>query len=186
MLGIETIAIIFSLLYVILAAKEHISCWTAAIVSVSLYIYICYEARLYSETGLQIFYLFMAFYGWWNWSKKSNSPVLNITEWGLTKHLLIIIVGVISTFFMGFYFTIYTDASMPILDAFTTIFSIAATYMMVKKVLGNWLYWIVIDITSIHLYQERALEKTAILFMLYTAMAIFGYFSWAKQIKKNA
>ena len=58
--------------------------------------------------------------------------------------------------------------------------------MMIKKVLENWLYWIVIDITSIYLYQEKALEQTAILFILYTAMAIFGYFTWMKQIKKNA
>ena len=186
MQSLETIAVLFSLLYVLLAAIEHIACWVAAIISVSLYTYICYDAKLYSETGLQIFYLFMALYGWWNWSKKHGTPILQIQEWNLNRHILIIIIGMLFTFLMGFYFTIYTDASMPILDAFTTVFSIVATYMMIKKVLGNWLYWIVIDITSIYLYQEKALEQTAILFILYTTMAIFGYFTWMKQIKKNA
>lgn len=186
MIPIETIAVVFSLLYVILATKENIWCWPAAIISVSIYTYICFNSQLYSETLLQIFYLMMAFYGWRNWKKKKGLPTTNITEWSATKHVIIITIGILLTFCIGFYFSCYTDAKMPILDAFTTTFSIFATYMIVKKVLENWLYWIVIDATSIYLYDQRELEQTAILFALYTVIAIFGYFSWAKQIKINA
>ena len=69
---IESIAVFFSILYVILATKENIWCWGAAAISVTLYIYICFFAHLYAETGLQIFYLFMAFYGYSHWKKKST------------------------------------------------------------------------------------------------------------------
>ena len=181
---IECIAVFFSILYVILAAKESIWCWGAAAISVTLYIYICFFAQLYPETGLQVFYLFMAFYGYYIWNKKEQS--LQISEWSISKHLFILIVGAILTFLMGFYFATYTNAKMPIVDSFTTVFSLFATYMVVKKILGNWLYWIVIDTVSVYLYFSRDLHLTSLLFMAYTIIAIFGYFNWLKKMQKDA
>ena len=182
--AVECIAVLFSILYVILAAKESIWCWGAGAISVSLYIYICFFAQLYPETGLQVFYLFMAFYGYYHWNKKEQS--LQISEWSISKHLFILIVGAVLTFLMGFYFTTYTNAKMPIADSFTTVFSIFATYMVAKKILGNWLYWIVIDIVSVYLYFSRDLHLTSLLFLAYTVIAIFGYFSWIKKMKIDA
>ena len=74
---------------------------------------------------------------------------------------------------------------MPLLDSFTTVFSIIATIMLIKKILENWLYFIVIDIASIYLYFTRDLNQTAILFAVYTLIAIYGYFNWIRVIKKN-
>ena len=176
---IESVAVFFSILYVILALKESIWCWGAAAISVILYIYICYTAQLYPETGLQVFYLFMAFYGYYQWNK--NDSTLQIQQWTITKHLLILLIGAILTFLMGFYFSIYTNAALPLVDSFTTVFSVFATYMVAKKVLGNWLYWIVIDAVSVYLYFSRDLHLTSLLFMGYTIIAIFGYFSWLKR-----
>ena len=149
---IESLAVFFSLLYVILATKENIQCWGAALISVSLYIYICYTAKLYPETGLQIFYLIMAIIGYFTWNKKSKEE---IKEWSEFKHLIVITLGALFSFIMGFYFFTYTDSAMPIIDSLTTVFSIIATYMVVKKVLGNWLYWIVIDLLSVYMYFHR-------------------------------
>jgi nicotinamide mononucleotide transporter len=176
---IESVAVFFSILYVILALKESIWCWGAAAISVTLYIYICYTAQLYPETGLQVFYLLMAFYGYYQWNK--NDSKLKIQQWTTTKHLLILLLGALLTFLMGFYFTIYTNAAMPLVDSFTTVFSVFATYMVTKKVLGNWLYWIVIDAVSVYLYFSRDLHLTSLLFIVYTVIAIFGYFSWLKR-----
>ena len=180
---IESVAVLFSILYVVLVAKENIWCWTAALISVSLYIYICFFAQLYPETGLQVFYFIMAIIGYYMWNKENKEE---IKEWSEIKHLLIILLGAIFTFFMGFYFSTYTDSQMPIIDSFTTVFSIIATYMVVKKVLGNWLYWIVIDAVSVYLYFNRDLHLTSFLFIAYTIIAIFGYFSWMKKMKTNA
>ena len=176
---IESAAVFFSILYVILALKESIWCWGAAAISVILYIYICYTAQLYPETGLQVFYLFMAFYGYYQWNK--NDSTLQIQQWTITKHLLILLIGAILTFLMGFYFSLYTNAALPLVDSFTTVFSVFSTYMVAKKVLGNWLYWIVIDAVSVYLYFSRDLQLTSLLFMGYTIIAIFGYFSWLKR-----
>lgn len=181
---IEAIAVFFSVLYVVLAAKQNIWCWSAAAISVILYIYICFTAQLYPETGLQIFYFLMAFYGYFQWNK--NDGNLDITEWTIKKHLLFILTGAIITFLMGFYFATFTSSKMPIIDSFTTVFSIIATYMVTKKVLANWLYWIVIDIVSIYLYFSRDLQLTSLLFIAYTIIAIFGYFAWLKQTNSDA
>ena len=179
---IESIAVLFSILYIILAVKENIWCWGAALISVSLYIYICFSAQLYPETGLQVFYFIMAIIGYYMWNKENKEE---IKEWSEIKHLLIILSGAILTFFMGFYFSTYTNSQMPIIDSFTTVFSIIATYMVIKKVLGNWLYWIVIDAVSIYLYFNRNLHLTSLLFICYTIIAIFGYFSWMKKMNTN-
>jgi len=180
---IESVAVLFSILYVILAAKENIWCWAAAIISVSLYVYIFYTVQLYPETGLQIFYFIMAIVGYYMWNKQDKE---RIKEWSETKHLLIILFGAIFTFFMGFYFSTYTDSQMPIIDSFTTVFSIIATYMVIKKVLRNWLYWIVIDAVSVYIYFNRDLHLTSLLFVAYTIIAVFGYFAWMKRMKTNA
>ena len=179
---IESAAVFFSIIYVVLAAKQNIWCWIFAAISVILYIYICINSKLFAETILQIFYLFMAAYGYYNWNNVEKN---SITQWSISKHLLIIFLGTIITFFVGFYFTTYTSAKMPIIDSFTTIFSIIATYMVTKKVLENWLYWIVIDLASIYLYLSRELHLTSVLFLIYTVIAIFGYFLWIKKLEIN-
>lgn len=178
---IEIIAVVFSILYVILATKENIWCWLCAAISVSLYIYICFSAKLYPETGLNGFYLIMAIYGYWQWNRPKKE--IAISTWPLQRHLLIFVAGIIASFLLGKLFEIYTNAALPIIDSFTTIFSLFATYMVTKKILENWIYWIVIDIVSVYLYFSRDLKLTAGLFAAYTIIAVFGYLSWKKQLK---
>ena len=174
---VEITAILFSVIYVILATKENVLCWIAAMISVSIYIYICYKANLFAETGLQIFYLIMAVYGYYNWN---NNKTTKIIEWNIRKHLIIIFIGLTTSFLLGFYLSIYSTAKMPIIDSFTTVFSVIATYMVTKKILENWLYWIVIDAVSIYLYFNRDLHLSSLLFVVYTVLAFIGYFSWLK------
>lgn len=176
---IECVAVLFSILYVVFAAKENILCWIFASISVCIYIYICFQAKLYAETMLQLFYLIMAFYGYYNW--KNRTSITKIRELTITKHIVLIITGALFTFFLGFFLTNYTESKMAITDSFTTVFSIIATYMVTKKILENWIYWIVIDIVSVYLYFSRGLHITSILFIIYTIIAITGYFYWLKK-----
>ena len=180
---IETVAVFFSIIYVVLAAKESIWCWAAALISVSIYIYICFKAQLYAETGLQVFYFIMAIYGYFSWKK--NNSLLRINELAISNHILIMILGSLLTFILGFYLSAYTDSQLPIVDSFTTVFSVIATYMVVKKILSNWLYFIIIDAVSIYLYFSRDLHMTALLFSIYTIIAIIGYWKWSKLITDN-
>ena len=185
-LNLESIAVLFSVLYVILVARENIWCWAAAIISVSLYIFICFEAKLYAETCLQVFYLIMAVAGYFIWKESSNKQQLYIKELSIGNHALILFVGIIFTLILGYILTIYTQAKLPLLDSFTSVFSIIATFMVIKKILENWLYFIAIDLVSIYLYSSRDLQQTAILFVLYAIIACIGYYNWIRLMEKNA
>tara|TARA_B100000965_G_scaffold377492_1_gene371581 strand:+ start:915 stop:1292 length:378 start_codon:yes stop_codon:yes gene_type:complete len=125
----------------------------------------------------------MSGYGFYSWKnqKKNQSE-----KWKASKHLLIIFIGGILTFFLGFYLSLYTKAEVPIIDSFTTIFSIVATYMVTKQILENWIYWVIIDLTSVYIYFNRDLHLTSLLFVLYAIIAVFGYFSWLKSERINA
>ncbi len=177
----EIIAVFFGVMYVVLAAKESIWCWPAAVISVGHYIYLCIQVQLYAEMGLQVFYLVMAFYGWWVWAngKHKNDKRVIIT-WPLKYHAANIAVSVAFTMGLGFILGHYTDAKNPFIDSFTTVFALVATFMVARKVLENWLYWIVIDAVSIYLYASRELYLTSLLFLAYTIIALVGYLSWKK------
>lgn len=177
---VEIVAVLFSIIYVILAAKENNWCWLSAVISVSLYIYLCFEAQLYLETGLQIFYLFMAGYGFSQWKKPKIE--LPIKSWSIIFHLKLIFIGIVTSIAFGKLAETYTDAALPLIDAFTTIFSLFATFMVTRKILENWIYWIVIDAVSIYLYYSRDFHLTAALFVAYTIIAAFGYLSWKKEV----
>ncbi len=183
--NLESIAVLFSILYVILVARANIWCWVAAIISVSLYLFICFEAKLYAETGLQFFYLIMAIIGFFFWKESPNKKQLDINELSISKHLLILFFGIVLTLILGYILTIYTQAKLPLLDSFTTVFSIIATFMVIKKILENWLYFIAIDLVSIYLYNSRDLQQTAMLFVLYTIIAFIGYYNWIHLMEKD-
>lgn len=180
---ITVCAAISGILYIILAAKENVWCWLAASISVCLYMYINYDLGYYSQAVLQIFYLFMAIYGYVMWNKLDPE---RIKEWSAKKHLFIIFIGAIITFIIGFILTEYVeDSEQPLLDSLTTVFSVFASYMVAKKVLGNWLYWIVIDSLIIYLYYIQGEFILALQFLVYIIIAVYGYFSWIQRMKTN-
>lgn len=178
MTWIEAVAVFFSLVYVFLAAREMIWCWAAALVSVCLYIYICLRAQLYAETALQVFYLAMAFYGWFNWNKRKEAGKRPIISWPAVYHIAAVSAGLVLFLTAGYALDRHTDAALPYLDSFTTWFAVIATFMVARKVLENWIYWVIIDGASIYLYMFRDLYLTALLFLAYTVIAAFGYFQW--------
>lgn len=173
------LAVIFSIAYTVLAAYENNWCWPAAIISVSIYIYICFSAKLYSETGLQLFYLIMAFYGWWLWNKNETSDQkLIISKINLKAHSILIVSGLLFTCVFYFIMKTYTDAALPLADAIVTAFSLTTTYMMTKKYIENWIWWIVIDGLSIYIFISRDLPLTALLYLIYVIIVVVAYFKW--------
>ena len=178
LLYIEILATVFSIGYLILLIRQNIWCWPLAIVGSSLSIYLFVDAKLYSEAILYGFYVAAAIYGWWLWGKpKKPKPV---TEWGWQTQSLLIGIGLLSGFGIGYVFKTFTDAAKPLIDAMTTAFSLIASYMEAHKVLSGWIYWIIINLTSIFLYYSRGLEVYAGLMVVFTVLSILGYTNWKK------
>jgi nicotinamide mononucleotide transporter len=181
----EWLAVLSSLIYVILISYKHISAWLFAIISSALYIYVCFQGQLYLESLLNGFFLLMGVYGWFLWSKEKSEAAYKIIKWTKKAHFLNIGVSLIFVAVIGFIFDTYTNQANPYTDSFAAIFSLVATFMVTKKVLENWIYWIIIDAVSVYLFASRELYMTSILFLLYTGIAIFGYFKWKKQFNQH-
>ncbi len=137
--------------------------------------------------GLQVYYLVISFYGWYIWlhpnkpGSKSMLPVAKI-KWQWAFFLLVISVGL--QIIIAWFLKNFTDSPVPWGDAFTTAFAITATWMLARKILEQWLVWIVVDLVSMILYVNKNMYLTAFLFLVYTIMAIIGYFEWKKEWKK--
>ncbi|MCH2213827.1 MAG: nicotinamide riboside transporter PnuC [Flavobacteriales bacterium] len=182
---LELVAVGFNLCYVILAAIRSIWCWPFGIVGSALSIWLFVDSKIYAEAILFSYYVLMGFYGWWNW-KKSDDPSrtsLRIITFSVWSHGLIALLGVLLTAVLFFTLKGLTDAEMPLLDSFTTVFSFIATWMVAKKILENWIYWIVLNFLTIFLYFSRDLSLYAILSALYVILSVYGYISWRKDQK---
>jgi nicotinamide mononucleotide transporter len=179
----ELIAVVASLAYVILAAHKNVWCWPVALVSTVLYTFLFYEVYLWMDSVLQIYYFGMAIYGWYCWRggfSLSKTEVLPIKTYSAKVHAVSISTLALLSLGIGYLMDTYTPTHFPYLDSATTVFAVFATYLVTKKVIENWLYWIVIDVVSIYLYVEKGLTPTAFLFGCFTVLAVYGYVTWKK------
>ena len=175
----EITAVVFAIIYLLLAVKQDVRCWYAAIFSSFLYFFIMMSANLYMEAYLQIFYIIMAIYGWFQWNKISeNKSKFIVRTWSIKQHLIVISSVISLAYISGSLLNIYTEAALPFIDALTTWGAIIATYMVAKKLLENWIYWFVIDSISVLLFMSRGLYLTSVLFFVYLIIIYFGYKSW--------
>jgi len=179
LLSWENLAVVLAIAYLILAMYEKISCWYAALGNTVIFTVLFWNVNLLMDSALNVYYMAMAVYGWWQWQKGgARHTGVKISRWGMKQHGLAIIAVVIISLLSGWLLTNNTSASWPYLDSFTTWASVLTTWMVAKKILENWLYWIVIDGVSIILYVDKELYSTALLFAAYVVMVIFGYFKW--------
>lgn len=179
MSGWEMLAVLLALAYLLLAVKERIECWYFAFVSTAIYIFLFWDVNLLMESALQVYYLAMAVYGWWQWQKQGDAKQsVTIHTWSLKQHGLAITLIVVLASVSGYFLSENSSAALPYLDSFTTVGAVVTTYMVARKVLENWLYWIAVDGVSIYLYIDRELYLTAILFVLYVIIVIIGFMKW--------
>jgi len=190
--ALEIAGFITGLLCVYLAARNNIWNWPMAIVSVTLYIFIFLDARLYADMGLQVYFLAMNIYGWYFWSQKNaeeeKTPVLRITMREVLASAVIIAIitpGLGYTLIKLAPVLHYKPASFPYLDSFCTACSLVAQVFLARKVLENWLIWIFVDIIYVGVYVFKDLDLTAIMYAVYVAIALLGYIDWKKEYQKQ-
>ncbi len=183
--ALEITGFITGVLGVWLTIRRKILCFPIGIINVLIYAYLFQSenVRLYADALLQIIYLILLIYGWmvWNRSKNEKEEIRTVSIL-LAKKLVII--GVLSTIALGVFLSHYTNASLPYLDAILTIISLIAQWMIAKKMIENWLLWIVVNTIYIPLYVYKGLAFTSILYLLFLILAINGWYNWRK-VKSN-
>lgn len=183
---LELLGAVLGVLYIFFSIRQNILTWPTGLITSALYIFVFFQAKFYADMGLQGYYVAISIYGWYYWlkggneNKTSDTPISGITK--KTVFVLIpitiIIYGIILFILLN-----YTDSPVPYMDSMTTALSIVATWMLARKIIEHWLIWIFVDAFSAGLYVYKDLWPTTILFVIYTVMAIVGFYEWRKELK---
>lgn len=171
---------------VYLAARQNIWNWPVSIISVISYGILFFDYQLYGDAVLQLYFLFTAIYGWYYWIKRKEEHKKPIVSLSPGRMAWIALAVVVLAALLGLFLDHFTDTNVPYIDGFCTAVSFAAQFMMTRKILQNWLLWIVVDICYVPLYIYKNLMLTAILYVLFLWIAVMGYLEWRKTWKTAA
>ena len=182
---IELTAVFFGLLSVWFMKKEMILVFPFGIINVLIYSWICYDTALYAYAAINVFYFIMSAYGWYNWSRHdANDKTIRITSCSV-KELIINGAALLLFFFLiRFVLIRFTDSRLPSWDAFTTAIYIIGQWMLSRKKIENWIFWIVGDVISIGLFASQGLYFSSFQFLVFTIIAVFGFLEWRIKLVK--
>lgn len=185
---LEIIAVIFGLLSVWYAKKANILVYPTGIISVLIYVYICFYAMLYADMGINFFYFVVSVYGWYNWTRKGPSRKVIRISWNTSLQQWLYVGATVVAYFAIFGLiwifksddTEYMNSYIPYVDSFTTSIFLIGMLLMAQKKVENWIYWIIGDIISIPLYFAKGLVFTSFQYAVFLLIAILGYLEWRK------
>lgn len=178
--AMEWLATITGFICVYLAARQHILNWPVGIISVGTYLFIFYQTKLYGDAVLQIYFLITAIYGWFYWNQSSPKKEGSIVSFTAKQMLFAICAVTLLWGALGWMLANWTDSDVPYIDGFCTAMSFAAQFLMTRKVLQNWILWVIVDIAYIPLYLYKGLLLTALLYIAFAIIAWNGYRNWNK------
>jgi len=182
---LETIAALFGIVSVYLSVRQNIWSWPTAIVNVGLYTVVFYESRLYADMGLQVVYIVISFYGWYQWLYGGMGHTeLQVSRTSRGLGILLAAIGVVSTVLLGTLLHRTTNAAIPYLDSTTTSTSLVAQWMMTRKLLENWLVWVAVDVVYIGMFIYKSLYVTAMLYFVFLVLSIMGYRQWKATLRE--
>jgi len=181
---LEAVAVLFGVLCVWLTIRQNIWCWPTGLVQVAIYIYIFFEVKLYSDLILHVIYVGLQVYGWNHWLRGGKDHgALVVTVLGWRCRIAWVVATLAVTAGWGYLMHRFTDASVPYGDAFTTVTSLVAQWLMARKRLESWLFWIVVDVVAIGIYWYKSLVLTSGLYAIFLILATLGWFEWRKSYK---
>ncbi len=180
---LEIIAAALVLANIILVALRSLWNYLFALLAVSVYAFIFFEAKLYSDAGLQLFFFAVNLYGWWAWSRNKADSGAIVVERLTTRGTTLWILGsVVAILGWGTLMARLTDASYPYWDASVAMLSVAAQILMTRRYIENWHWWIFVNAISIPLYLKKDLLLTAAIYALLLATAIWGLLKWRRAL----
>jgi nicotinamide mononucleotide transporter len=181
----ELIAFSITLTGVILTAKESSWGWIFGIVGAAFYVPVFYLSRLYAETGLQLFYMVMGAFGYYNWirlgKKEESKTISNISS---KQAILLIILFVVGSFILAKILQNLSNTDVPYFDACMGISGLLITWMMARKYIENWICWVIVDLANAGLFLYKSLYLTAILYLFMAFVALYGLKTWRKEFAK--
>ncbi|AFU68205.1 nicotinamide mononucleotide transporter PnuC-like protein [Psychroflexus torquis ATCC 700755] len=186
-LVLEIIAIIFGLLSVLFSKKDNILVFPTGIVSTLIFVYILYEYNLLGDMMINAYYFLMSIYGWHRWTQKvDDSHYIPIKEATRRENQQSIFIFLATAVFVCIVYEVFDkwDGWVTYVDVITTGIFFVGMWLMAKKRLENWIYWIIGDLISIPLYYYKGLTFTSFQYILFTIIAVYGFIAWRKNLDK--
>jgi len=178
---LEAVAVVTGLAYVMLIVRRNRLGWLAGAVSSTIYVYLSAQARLPMQSVLQGYYVVMAAFGWWSWSRNATEEGGRIFRWRWRQHALALALIVVASVLSARVLARETHAAWPLLDSLSTWTSLVATWMVTRSVLENWFYWISADAIMVFLFARQGYPYTSGLFLCYMIIAYFGIRAWLRR-----
>ena len=181
----EAVAVVFGAAAVALTIRQSLWCWPLGLVQVALYVYVFYQARLYSDMVLHVIYVVLQVYGWYRWRSGERGSALPVSYLSLTERAGWSMAIALAASVWGEAMLRYTDAAAPRADAFIAAASLAAQYLLAIKKLENWIVWIVVDVVAIAVYWSRDLRLTSGLYGVFLGLCVLGLVEWRKAYERG-
>lgn len=185
---IELLGAILGFAYILFSIRQNILTWPVGLLTSVLYVWVFLTTKLYADMGLQVYYVAVSIYGWYEWVKGTSAgskEKLHISRLTLRLGLILGLITLLVLLLMWYVLKNFTDSPVPFADSLATSLSIVATWMLARKILEHWLVWIFVDAFSIGLFWYKDLYPTVILFAIYTLMAVVGFIEWKKEWKEK-
>ena len=180
---VELLGAILGIIYIFFSIRQSILTWPVGLLTSLLYVWVFFVSKLYADMGLQMYYVVISIYGWYEWlrgNQTNHSEPIRISRLPLKLGAILSVISLVIFFLIWFVLKNYTDSTVPIADSLATALSIVATWMLARKILEHWLVWIFVDAFSAGLFWYKDLLPTVFLFVVYTVMAYIGYCEWKK------
>lgn len=185
---VETLGVILSFCYLFFSVRGKVWLWVFGFLSAVCYSIVFFQSKFYALGLLQVYYIAMSVYGFYFWitrKDEDNSDFVKISKIGGKQAFVSLIIALGCFGLLFWIINNYTESPVPIGDSFTASLCIVGTWLLARKILENWLLFIVADIVCVGLFIYQQMYLTALLFVVYTVMGILGYFRWCSQYRNQ-
>ena len=184
---LEIIAVVFGLLSVWYSKNNNILVFPTGMISTAIFIYLLYKWVLLGDMMINAYYFLMSIYGWFIWTRKENNsvtPISRVTNNEKKIGIIIFLSSLVYVYLIYVYFDKWGTITSYV-DNITTAIFFVGMWLMAKRKIENWIFWIIADIISIPLYFYKGLTFTSLQYLIFTFIAIAGYYSWKKILNKS-
>jgi nicotinamide mononucleotide transporter len=179
---LELVAFVLAIAMVVFNMRVNPLGWPLAIVSSALYFFLFWNSKLYGDASLQVFFVVVAFWGWWQWLRGTadDGSALQVRELGPRQRWYLLAALTVAWPATGLFLKNFTDTDVPWWDAFPTAASVVGQWLLGRKYVENWLAWFVVNVVSVALFAYKGLWLTVILYSVFVVMSMFGWRAWRR------
>jgi len=186
---LELFAVTINIISVIYAKQNNILVYPTGLIGTGIFVYILFKFSLLGDMIINVYFFIMSIYGWYYWTRKKDDVIINnISRLEKNEYKYLILLAFLSLLFIYFVYDQFDmwNSWTAYIDNITTAFFFVAMWLMARRKIESWIFWIIGDLITIPLYFYKGLTISSIQYLIFTVLAILGYLSWKKTLLKKS